>query len=78
MFFSIYLLNFNYTQPTLTTGGAVCLFTLNWLTIIVALNALVIREPPEPAMFQPYGSILQHFTRSFYVLTFLIIEFSYK
>ena len=78
MFFSIYLLNFSYTVPQLTAGGAAVLFTFNWLTVLVSLNPLVVREPPEPAMFQPYGSTLQHCTRSFYVLTLLTIEFAYN
>ena len=78
MFAGIYLESINYLTTYYSTGGAVCILIFNWVVLVAAFYSLCVREPPEPAIYQPYDSSIQHYTRAFYVALFQIIELIYK
>jgi len=79
MFCGVYFLSFTYLQKFYSIGGAVCIFILNWIVLLVGFYSVAFRSPPEPAIFQPYDRFeIKHVTRFFYIFCFYLIEFIYK
>ncbi len=74
MFCGIYLLSTNYLFKYYNTAGVIFIFILNWLVLLLTFNPICIRAPPEPAIYQQYGTKYQHLFRSFYVIIFQITE----
>ena len=64
-----------YLQRYYSIGGSICVFILTWCILCMSLYSLCIREPSEPAVYQPYDQFgVQHYHRSFYVICFQLIE----
>lgn len=79
MFCSVYFESINYLQNFYPLGGSIVLFILHWIVLSITFYSLCIRNPPEPAIYQPDDQYnIHHFTRSFYVLCFQLIEVIYK
>jgi hypothetical protein len=79
MFCAIYFESFVYLNSFYSIAGSICIFITNWIVYLMAFYSLCIRAPLEPAIYQLYNNNnYQHYTRAFYVLLFLIIEFIYK
>lgn len=79
MFCAVYFQSIVYLQKFYSIGGAVCIFVFNWIVLCIGFFSLCIREPPEPAIYQPYDQYkIQHYTRSFYIICFQLIEIIYK
>jgi hypothetical protein len=79
MFCCVYFLSLVYLQKFYPIGGAVCIFILNWIVLLIAFYSLAFRNPPEPAIFQPYDRFeIKHLTRAFYIFLFYVVEFIYK
>ena len=79
MFCVVYFLAINYLQMFMPLGAAIVIFILNWIVYLITFYSLTIREPFEPAIYQPYDSLrIQHYMRTFYVLCLLLIELIYN
>ncbi len=79
MLCSVNQLSIVYLQNYYSIGGSVCVFILSWCVVCMALYSLCIREPSEPAVYQPYDQFgVQHYYRSFYVICFQLIEIIYR
>ena len=67
-----------YLQTYFNLAGAVIIFILSWFVLCIGFYSLCIREPHEPAIYQPYDKYkIQHYTRAFYIILFQIIEVIY-
>jgi hypothetical protein len=79
MYCAVYFLSINYLQTLMPLGGAIVIFLLDWIVLLITLYSLTIREPLEPAIYEPYDAYrVQHFTRAFYVLCLFLVELGYK
>lgn len=79
MFCSIYFESINYLQTFYSLGASIVLFILHWILLSICFYSLTVRQPPEPAIYQPDDYLnIQHYTRAGYVLAFQIIECVYK
>jgi hypothetical protein len=80
MFCSVNFESIVYLQSIkFSVGGAICIFIFNWIVLCLTLYSLCIQDPAEPAVYQPYDNLkIQHYTRTFYVVCFQIIEMIYK
>ncbi len=74
MFCGIYMLSTNYLLKYYNVPGVVCIFIFNWLVLLLTFNPLCIRAPPEPAIYQQYGTRYQHLFRPFYVIILQLTE----
>lgn len=79
IFCSIEFLSIKYLSSKMSLGVAIFIFITNWFTTCITLNALCVREPPEPAIYQPYDDYsIQHYTRAFYLFSLYLIEMIHK
>lgn len=60
--------------------GHFIVFIFSWLTVCLSLNSLLIKNPPETAIHDISERLfdLKHYTRSFYVSLFYIIEWLFN
>jgi hypothetical protein len=79
MYCAVCFLSVNYLQTLMPLGGAIVIFVLNWPVLLITLYSLTIREPREPAIYEPYDAYrVQHYTRAFYVICLYLVEMGYK
>ena len=79
MYCSVSFESIVYLQAYYSLGGSVCVFILSWIVLCLGFYSLCVREPAEPAVYQPYDQFnIQHYHRAFYIICFQLIEIIYK